>query len=68
MLKQACPEEILNQVQNDTFRVQHGMFGPGIFVIPNLIRDLGFGLWAFEVLKADCFDGMICYSFPLLLL
>ncbi len=21
MLKQACPEEILNQVQNDTFRV-----------------------------------------------
>jgi galactokinase/mevalonate kinase-like predicted kinase len=23
MLKQACPEEILNQVQNDTFRVQH---------------------------------------------
>ena len=24
MLKQACPEEILNQVQNDTFRVQHG--------------------------------------------
>jgi hypothetical protein len=23
MLKQACPEEILNQVQNDTVRVQH---------------------------------------------
>ena len=23
MLKQACPEEILNQVQNDTFRIQH---------------------------------------------
>ncbi|GAB4417704.1 MAG: bifunctional 3-dehydroquinate synthase/phosphatase [Thermodesulfovibrionales bacterium] len=23
ILKQACPEEILNQVQNDTFRVQH---------------------------------------------
>jgi hypothetical protein len=23
MLKQACPEEILNQVQNDTFGVQH---------------------------------------------
>ena len=26
MLKQACPEEILNQVQNDTFRVQHDIF------------------------------------------
>jgi len=25
MLKQACPEEILKQVQNDTFRVQHDM-------------------------------------------
>jgi hypothetical protein len=23
MLEQACPEEILNQVQNDTVRVQH---------------------------------------------
>jgi hypothetical protein len=23
MLKHACPEEILNQVQNDTFRIQH---------------------------------------------
>ncbi|MDI6744015.1 MAG: threonine-phosphate decarboxylase CobD [Thermodesulfovibrionales bacterium] len=27
MLKQACPEEILNQVQNDTFRVQHDKTG-----------------------------------------
>jgi len=26
MLKQACPEEILNQGQNDTFRVQHDIF------------------------------------------
>jgi len=23
MLKKACPEEILNRVQNDTFRIQH---------------------------------------------
>jgi hypothetical protein len=29
MLKQACPEEILNQVQNDTFRVQHDLFSFG---------------------------------------
>jgi hypothetical protein len=27
MLNQACPEEILNQVQNDTFRVQHDIWG-----------------------------------------
>jgi len=29
-------------------QVQHDMFGPGIFVIPNLIRDLGFGFREFR--------------------
>jgi len=39
MLKKACPEEILNRVQNDTFRIQHDR---GIAKL--LIFD--YGLWS----------------------
>ena len=40
MLKQACPEEILNQVQNDTFRVQHDFldFGFDLAFAMNHVR------------------------------
>jgi len=39
MLKKACPEEILNRVQNDTFRIQHDR-GIAKFLI------LDYGLWS----------------------
>jgi hypothetical protein len=56
MLKQACPEEILNQVQNDTFRVQHdNRVWLSLFVIPNQVlkqvQDLSISGSRFLVLR-----------------
>jgi len=56
MLKQACPEEILNQVQNDTFRVQHDIFK--YFTIYDTVS-WGEGMWRGTDVWVDFLSGYV---------